>query len=269
MITKLTPKQEKQIPIFIDKYLKLAEKPTDRIKAKEAVENLYVKAGYKKPIVIFGKNPIQTAIMVVMCKILFKDKKIDLIKDAYQLRSQLRSQLDSQLSSQLRSQLSSQLRSQLRSQLSSQLRSQLSSQLASQLRSQLSSQLASQLSSQLRSQLDSQLSSQLDSQLRSQLDSQLSKLNNDWWLLCWWLVWAGWYAYSEYIGVKFDKKIYKLFMDFVKNISFLIPYDGIVFISETPQKISWNNGRLHSVTEPAVKYDGDYGLYAINGVTFP
>ena len=58
-------------------------------------------------------------------------------------------------------------------------------------------------------------------------------------------------------------------MDFVKNISFLIPYDGIVFISETPQKISWNNGRLHSVTEPAVKYDGDYGLYAINGVTFP
>src|SRR3990167_2214149 len=144
MITKLTPKQEKQIPIFIDKYLKLAEKPTDRIKAKEAVENLYVKAGYKKPIVIFGKNPIQTAIMVVMCKILFKDKKIDLIKDASQLRSQLRSQLDSQLSS----------------------------------------------------------------QLRSQLDSQLSKLNNDWWLLCWWLVWAGWYAYSEYIGVKFDKKIY-------------------------------------------------------------
>src|SRR3990167_9960 len=209
MITKLTPKQEKQIPIFIDKYLKLAEKPTDRIKAKEAVENLYVKAGYKKPIVIFGKNPIQTAIMVVMCKILFKDKKIDLIKDASQLRSQLRSQLDSQLSSQLRSQLSSQLRSQLRSQLSSQLRSQLSSQLAS----------------------------QLSSQLRSQLDSQLSKLNNDWWLLCWWLVWAGWYAYSEYIGVKFDKKIYKLFMDFVKNISFLIPYDGIVFISETPQKI--------------------------------
>ena len=57
-------------------------------------------------------------------------------------------------------------------------------------------------------------------------------------------------------------------MDFVTNVSFIIPYEGIAFVSETPLKINWDNGRLHSLTEPAVKYDGDYGIYSIHGVKF-
>ena len=141
----------------------------------------------------------------------------------------------------------------------------------SQLRSQLYSQLRSQLGSQLDSQLDSQLYSQLYSQLRSQLDSQLysqlRSINNNWWIIAWWLVWAGWYAFGKYIGVEFDNKILKIFMDFVTNVSFIIPYEGIAFVSETP-KISWEEGKLHNTEGKAVEYADGYGLYSLFGVNF-
>ena len=210
-LKKLTKAQEKKIPVFIDRYIKLAEKPTDRKKATKAVQNLYKFAGFEKPIVIFGASPFQTVIMVAMSKILFKGK---LIKDSSQLRSQLRSQLDSQLGSQL----------------------------------------------------DSQLGSQLRSQLRSQLDSQLRSINNDWWLTVWWLVWAGWYMFGKYIGVKFDNEVLKLFIDFVTNVTFIIPYKGIAFVSETPKSISWKDKVLHNETKGAVEYADGYSLYSINGV---
>jgi len=125
----------------------------------------------------------------------------------------------------------------------------------------------SQLRSQLYSQLRSQLGSQLDSQLDSQLYSQLRSINNNWWIIAWWLVWAGWYAFGKYIGVEFDNKILKIFMDFVTNVSFIIPYEGIAFVSETP-KISWEEGKLHNTEGKAVEYADGYGLYSLFGVNF-
>jgi hypothetical protein len=230
MISKLTKTQENQIPKYIEKYVSLASKPTDRVKATKAIGNLYKSIGEKKPIVIYAQSPFAAAVMVAMTRLLSKDK--NLAKEGSQLRSQLRSQLYSQLDSQLDSQLRSQLRS--------------------------------QLDSQLYSQLDSQLYSQLYSQLRSQLDS----INSDWWLIVWWLVWAGWYAFGEYIGVKFNLKKYRLFMDFVTSVSFLIPYKGICFVSENP-RIKWSEGRLHNETGKSIEYADGYGLYNWKGVKVP
>ena len=199
MITKLTTVQEKRIPKFVEKYLAVAQKPTDRKKATKAVQNLYKSAGFEKPIVIFGMSPFSTAIMVSMCRILLKGKLAE---------------------------------------------------------------EGSQLHSQLGSQLHSQLYSQLDSQLGSQLDS----INNDWWIIVWWLVWAAWYMFGKYIGVKFDNQSLKIFIDFVENVSFIIPYKGIAFVSETPKRISWENQLLHNKKEAAVEYADGYSLYCINGV---
>ena len=195
-IKELTKQQEQQIPKFIDKFIKLAEKPTDRKKATLAVQNLYKNAGYKKPIVIFGQSPLSTITMVAMSKLLFKNNLIK--KD---------------------------------------------------------------------NQLGSQLGSQLYSQLYNQLGSQLRSLNKDWWLITWWLVWAGWYSFGQHIGVKFDNKILKIFIDFTTNVNFIVPYDGIAFVSETPKRISWNNKRLHNEKEAAVEYSDGYKLYSLNGVT--
>jgi hypothetical protein len=55
-------------------------------------------------------------------------------------------------------------------------------------------------------------------------------------------------------------------MDFVTNVSLIIPYKGIAFVSENP-KISWNNDRLHNESAPAVEYADGYGLCSLNGVT--
>ncbi len=102
----------------------------------------------------------------------------------------------------------------------------------------------------------------------SQLYSQLyNVVGYNWWIIVWWLVWAGWYAFGEYIGVKFDNKVFKIFMNFVTNVSFIIPYEGIAFVSETPQ-ISWNEGKLHNIENKAVKYADGYGLYNLYGVNF-
>ena len=264
MITSLTKTQEAQIPKYIKKYVDLASRPTDRKKATKAVQALYKSAGYKKPVVIFGQSPLSTAIMVAMTRTLSNG---DIAGDDPQLDSQLNSQLYSQLYPQLDSQLDSQLNSQLYSQLNSQLYSQLNSQLYSQLRSQLDSQLNSQLYPQLDPQLNSQLYSQLRSQLDSQLNSQLYPINNNRWILVWWLAWGGWYAFAKYIGVEFDSKVLKIFMDFVTNVSFIIPYEGIAFVSETP-KISWEEGKLHNTEGKAVEYADGYGLYSLFGVNF-
>ena len=68
-ITKLTKTQEKQIPKFIDKYIALAQKPTNRKEATKAVQNLYESAKFKKPIVIFGKSKSSIAVLVFGFKV--------------------------------------------------------------------------------------------------------------------------------------------------------------------------------------------------------
>jgi len=201
LLTKLTPEQEAQIPVWIKKYSDPVFKG-DYYKnfkfenAEKLIDWQYKKAGFDKPVVLIARSPYEAQLMfnfiknyypLNIIKAIFDSKNgrtpeissvvepetVESDKLYSQLYSQLDSQLYSQLCSQLDSQLCSQLDSQLYSQLCSQLRSQLDSQLYSQLYSQLRSQLRSQLDSQLYSQLDSQLYSQLCSQLYSQLDSQL------------------------------------------------------------------------------------------------
>ena len=189
-----------------------------------------------------------------------------------QLYSQLRSELNSEIHSRLHSQLHSELRSQLGSgldpQLYSQLRSELGSHLVSQLDSQLYSQLSSEIDSQLHSELGLGLDSQLKSQLRSQLNSQLEKINQDWYLSCWLAAWAGYYEYAKSIGVKFDEEKYKIFHDFCKYIQFSIPYEGIVFLSDKPTDIVWENKLISYDHDKAVKYADDWGIYCLDGVSF-
>lgn len=117
--------------------------------------------------------------------------------------------------------------------------------------------------------LDSQLGSQLDSQLRSQLRSQLGSINTDYWVTVWWLASSGWFDYGQYIGVEFDKEKYDLFMAFVSNVGFIIPYKGIAFVSDNPTRIVWDEaGRLSYDHDQAVKYQDGWGLYCLDGVTF-
>lgn len=124
-------------------------------------------------------------------------------------------------------------------------------------------------SSQLYSQLDSQLYSQLNSQLDSQLRSQLKNINSNGYLCVWWLSWAGWYSFGKYIGVKFNDKAFDLFTNFVENVFFIIPYKGIVFVSDKPKAIHWKNKMLHNEKGRSVEFADGYGIYSLNGVSVP
>lgn len=259
VISKLTAEQEKQIPLFIEKWIKQASVPMNHDRAIVYTRKLYKKMKQDEPLVIFGYSPMNTVLLCSLFFSLIKDKK-----SFSQLYSKLRSQLVSQLNSQLDSQLDSKLRSQLDSQFYSSLVSQLDK-----LHSQLNSQLDSKLRSQLISQLNSQLDSKLYNQLISQLHSQLKNINQNWYLGLWWLVWCGWYEYGKFIGVEFKEDGYDLFMNFNSEVHFIIPYKNIAFISEKPVEIKWKNKMLHNEDGLAVRYSDNYGLWCLNGVNVP
>jgi hypothetical protein len=199
-----------------------------------------------------------------------RDQLYDQLRD--QLGDQLRGQLRDQLGDQLYDQLRGQLGNQLYDQLGGQLGDQLYDQLRGQLRDQLGDQLYDQLRGQLRDQLGDQLYDQLRGQLRDQLRGQLgyiaNSLNNWNNLTVWWVAYTGWFDYGQYIGVNFDKELYETFMAFVSNVGFIIPYKDIAFISEAPERITWNNRLLSYDHDKAVKYKDGWGLYCLDGVRF-
>jgi len=82
----------------------------------------------------------------------------------------------------------------------------------------------------------------------------------------WWLNWCGYYDFAKYLGVKFDEEVFTLFMDFQKEIHFIIPYKKIVFISEKPIAIHWKDKLLHHEKGPAIEYKDGYVVWSLNGV---
>ena len=234
MITKLTTKQQKQVPAYLKKWLDvgLRTKVMDKNKATKAVHFLYDMAKADRPkYLIFLDSPMAVQLA---CNIIKNSK--------FNVRA------DSQLGSQLRSQLDSQLRSQLRSQLES------------------------QLGSQLDSQLDSQLGSQLDSQLDSQLGS--AKLENFSFSFSNWYYWSAHYYWQyEYILNELfpkKKKDFKLFLEHVehsKELHYVTMFKEIAFVSDFPKEINRNaDGRLHATDKPALLYRDSYAVYASNGI---
>ncbi|MBD2185100.1 hypothetical protein [Planktothrix sp. FACHB-1355] len=128
-IEKLTPQQEALIPVYREKWRKIAlsTEAIDRQKAANSIKVAYELIGYQEPEIIFCDSPF------VLCNTVVS-----------QLESELWSQLESQLERHLWSQLENQL-SQLWWQLYSQLDSELWNQIESQLWKPLESPLVGSL----------------------------------------------------------------------------------------------------------------------------
>ena len=133
MITKLTTEQERQIPIYREKWLSIGKR-TDEVSVSDAYKTAL---GFSQ---MLG-------------------------------RKQIPIKLDSPMSCWIGTCILSQIHSQIDSQIYSQTRSQIGSQIGSQIRSQIRSQIDSQIYSQTRSQIGSQIGSQIDSQIDSQIGS--------------------------------------------------------------------------------------------------
>lgn len=118
MIEKLTPKQEAQISVWQNQWLKygLCTKPADRPKAEAALRGMLSRAGLADREITWCTSPM---IAEVLQNIMLNTKLRDQL--GYQLRGQLRGQLGYQLGDQLGYQLRDQLRHQLIDQLGYQL----------------------------------------------------------------------------------------------------------------------------------------------------
>jgi len=255
MIKSITSQQQEYFDNLIQEYLKdITEFPeTNKEEAIRVCQDMAESMNVKKPIIIFGKNPYETILICEMSKVIFGNS------------------CESKKDSQLGSQLGSQLRTQLSFQLESQLESQLDSQLSFQLESQLYSQIDSQLDSQLYSQLWSQLDSQLDSQLRT----QLKNINDNWYLSLWWRYWDCFYQFGKHIGIKFDNKKLDLLNRFLKHCYFVVPHEGIWFVSENPIKTNWNNKKqLHNDNKSCLEFKSSldvptFEIFCLNGISVP
>ena len=80
MITSLTKEQEKQIPLYIDKWIKKASDPMNHDNAKKYLFKMYEEMKEEKPIVIIGKSPMQTALLCNLFWALWNGKGFDINK---------------------------------------------------------------------------------------------------------------------------------------------------------------------------------------------
>ena len=134
------------------------------------------------------------------------------------------------------------------------------------LRDQLRDQLWDQLRDQLWGQLGGQLGDQLRGQLWGQLRGQLYQTERPEWAVAW----SAWFDFSRYIGVNLDPQKYDLFTSFARECGWVLPYQGICFMSDRPRTVRWNaEGRLHNPDGPAVEFADGYGLWAYDGVRLP
>lgn len=75
-ITSITPKQEKAIPEFIDKWIKNASSNNNREAAAESINHIYKEYGLDTPLFIHTESPMEAVLLVA---IISKYPKLDII----------------------------------------------------------------------------------------------------------------------------------------------------------------------------------------------
>ena len=124
--------------------------------------------------------------------------------------------------------------------------------------------------SQVSSQVESQVSSQVWSQVRSQVSSQIKDFIYPY-FDC--QFWAGWFSFYEFlkneVGISFsNEKEYNAFKD-CQKYGMAFPLDELCIVCQPPTIIKKNENGLHCTDGPALSYNGDNEIYALNGVSMP
>ena len=216
--------------------------------------SLFQKNILKKPVapVVILDSPLKCWIAVNTVKSLFNNS-----------REQIKSQVRPQVWSQVYSQVSSQVESQVYSRVWSQVREQVNSQV----REQVNSQVWSQVNSQVWSQVESQVDSQVYSQVREQVRLNMQEFTFVYpYFDC--QFWAGWFSFYEFFrnecGINYPPE-YDTFKN-CQDYGMVFPLDELCIVCQPPTIIKKNNSGLHCENGPALSYNGDNEIYALNGV---
>jgi len=126
-----------------------------------------------------------------------------------------------------------------------------------------SSQVVSQAESQVWSQVRSQVVSQVVSQVRSQAEDFV-------WPYFDCQFWASWFSYYEFmkseLGVIFPNNTEYEAFKACQGYGMVFPLDELCIVCQPASQIHKNPNGLHNDNGPAVSYNGENEIYALNGV---
>ncbi|GAX45137.1 hypothetical protein NIES4075_61580 [Tolypothrix sp. NIES-4075] len=231
-ITKLTPEQEALIPVYRDKWRKIAlsTERIDREKATEAVKEAYVVSGFNEP------------------KIFFCDSPYAAFKNSF-------TQLDNPVHKYLRQHLNVPL-----------FRSSINMNLLNKLIIELQNELSKKIWNQVYFQLCNQLEEQLNSLIESRKFNNLQYIEPELWAceaslldFC-----------VSVLNYTFCQNECLIFQLLITNCGWIFPFENICIVCDRPSLLSFDNqNRLHAEGKPAIQFTDGYSLYAYHGVTLP
>ncbi|BAY13857.1 DUF6745 domain-containing protein [Calothrix sp. NIES-2098] len=253
MLDKLTPKQEALIPVYREKWRKIAlsTERIDREKAAEAVKATYVLIGLEEPDVVFYDSP-NAALITTLSQLA---QEIDWSCDGGDLWGELGiyelppANICHNLKDELYNQIGEEVSSQLHLELTTELKNIV-----------VSPETYSQLWSELYRQLESQL--QLEVEDAARMDCIQCEL-----LACE----ASYYDFCiSVLNCKHDEIVWKYFELVVKECGWIFAGKNICIVCDRPLHIRFDNQhRLHAEGEPAIEYADGFSLYSYHGVTLP
>lgn len=85
----------------------------------------------------------------------------------------------------------------------------------------------------------------------------------------WGICWAAMFAAAHRLGVLPEQDKYNLFCNYMQQVGWMFPYEGIAIAIHRPL-IRWNSaGEIHGEGIPAIEFPDGFGVYAYKGINLP
>ena len=275
-IKDLTPAIKAKIPMYKsivrdNLYSGKEHQTNKREDTVKYIEKIYEIAKQPKPVVLIAKNPLQYQ---QYFRLLHTKKVLNKIKLIhYNKNKSITENISNELDSELYNELNRELYNELGNELRNELGNELNNELYNELYNELNNELRNELYNELRNELRNELNNELDSELRNELGNELGNLQvKSHWLSfcsCYSRVMLTWYYFiHKELNVSTSKskelcELYELInKTFIARCYFT---KGYVLVLKTPSKILRNEIGFNSIDSPAIQFEGNYGMYYING----
>ena len=307
MIKRLTSKQEQELPLFREEYLRwgLSTAPAGKRAAEAAIRALWARARKTTPPPITWCASPMTA--EVLLNLLSNPQlRASLGASLWtslgdSLRASLWTSLGTSLEASLGDSLRDSLRDSLWDSLGDSLRDLLGASLRDSLGDSLGTSLGDSLGTSLRDSLGDSLEASLGDSLRDSLWASLraslgDSLRDSLWAslraslgdslrasgklkyhATWFwgqsdLYWIAFYRFCEKIGVKYnaeDATLLRAHERLARNCGWVYFFEKRIFACDRPDRIEMSGTQLHSATGPAIRFRDGYGVWALHGVRVP
>jgi hypothetical protein len=85
----------------------------------------------------------------------------------------------------------------------------------------------------------------------------------------WGICWAAMFTAAHRLGVPMEQDKYNLFCNYMRQVGWLFPYEGVAIAIMRPQ-IRFNSaGEIHGEGIPAIEFPDGFGVYAYQGINLP